>query len=639
MDINKQENNYEIKELRKMLKLIDTPSKTENEWKIFENELFSELDTLESTEKKKKKAFTWPKLFTAPVRYGTFATLFIAALSVFIYNGYQSENPKQLVAENKSQSVPLLDSKILNVHGEVSIENGTIETSQQTASIHNGQILTTGNNASITVKLEKGTDFLLRDNSLLKIKKAVKDTVELFLEKGYIIASVSKRTKDAVFSVTTPNAICNIVGTIFSVSVNNESTTLEVVEGRVSFKDKADSPTENFVDAGRAMSIEKGTFSDKTNISDTIATNHYTALLNAFSAISANSDKEIGLLDINSKPDGAIVRINGEPAGITPVTLQKKPGNYNISVTYNGYKVWNSEIEVVKDNASFVNTDLVKSKPRVKNVTLAKTEPKKSAVKYEKEIEKKISSPESTKDFGFIFNPSFVEALMQITIGEYEKALNILDSLKDLPQLSIPERFRIMSKIASCNRKLGDFEATLANLTERYRASKSVEESSNLLWEIINIKSSYLEDYEGAEKDIHEYIKTYPKSSWIEAAYEKLGELQYLTGKFSKAVGTYQYHINYFNQSPTRDRSMYTLANILRLDLKDTNYALKWYNELIKSYPKSVYIENALFERAECYERIGMKKKAIKEFKKYITAYPNGHLTRFTNLKLAELTK
>jgi TolA-binding protein len=173
---------------------------------------------------------------------------------------------------------------------------------------------------------------------------------------------------------------------------------------------------------------------------------------------------------------------------------------------------------------------------------------------------------------------------------------------------------------------MGNFQVTLNSLTNRYGKSEDPIEKSNLLWEIINVKANCLQDYEGAEKDITAYIKSYPNGAWIESAYSKLGEIQYITGKYSKAIGTFRYHINLFKSSNMVENSIYTLANILRMDVKECEMASKWYSKLLKEYPSSKYYGNALFERAECFEKLNMHSKARNDYKKYLELFPDGHL-------------
>ena len=223
-------------------------------------------------------------------------------------------------------------------------------------------------------------------------------------------------------------------------------------------------------------------------------------------------------------------------------------------------------------------------------------------------------------------NPAFVEALIQMNAGEYQKALVILDSLKELPHISTTEKIRIMNKISECYKGMGNFEVTLESLTDRYNKAEDIREKSNLLWEIINVKSNCLQDYEGAERDITTYIKSYPDGVWIESAYAKRGEIQYITGKYSKAIGTFRYHINLFKSTNLVEKSIYTLANILRIDVKEYKMAVKWYTKLLKEYPASKYYGNALFERAECYEQLKLKIKARNDYKKYLALFPEGHL-------------
>jgi hypothetical protein len=56
-------------------------------------------------------------------------------------------------------------------------------------------------------------------------------------------------------------------------------------------------------------------------------------------------------LRVDSSPRGASVKINGAPAGVTPIVVGNLPKNKAVSVgvSKSGYKSWNMNMTLTKD--------------------------------------------------------------------------------------------------------------------------------------------------------------------------------------------------------------------------------------------------------------------------------------------------
>jgi serine/threonine protein kinase/WD40 repeat protein len=63
---------------------------------------------------------------------------------------------------------------------------------------------------------------------------------------------------------------------------------------------------------------------------------------------------------INSNPTGAIVYVNGEQKGMTPLTLSLLPGTYSIKLIKNGYQEYNTQITVKVGQPVTINPTLSK---------------------------------------------------------------------------------------------------------------------------------------------------------------------------------------------------------------------------------------------------------------------------------------
>jgi len=635
--LQKQEKQQEIQKLQKLLRSVSRESKKEHEWQVLENTILAQLDDLKKRAPSPKVTVFAPitRFFPGSVpAFAAAAGLLIICIAGIFTISYRATHPK-----------PLAGSRILGVQGAVTLKNistdqtepaGETSMTQQAPILFSRQELTTADNGSLMVQIDKGSSLLLSENSRLVAGTVNDRKIDLFLDQGTILATVSKRGKNQSFIIRTPDAVCTVVGTIFSVTSrrgkdNTSITSLTVIEGAVEIQGKSDPALNGLVKSGETVSLQSSALSRPKQISDDQLNIRSITLLKLAQQMSNEKTANAGLLDISSNPAGAKIFIQDVFVGNTPMAFKYPNGSYSLKLALDGYAPWQREIIVQRLNTSFISAEFekeesaVSSEPAVAKKAIRRKNKERIVQTQTVAAEQKTDSPDEPPFIGILLNPLYVEALIQINIGEYRKALIILDSLKELAEITIPEKLKIMSKIAECYRGMGNFHNTLKNLTERYDNSKSRHEKSNMLWEIITVKANCLQDYEGAEKAISTYILLYPDGAWIESAYAKLGELQYITGKLSKAIGTFQYHINFFKSSKQVENSIYLLGNILRTEIREYLLAVSWYTRLIKEFPSSKYLGNALFERAECYEALGQNAKAKKDYQKYLKLFPEGH--------------
>jgi tetratricopeptide (TPR) repeat protein len=69
---------------------------------------------------------------------------------------------------------------------------------------------------------------------------------------------------------------------------------------------------------------------------------------------------------------------------------------------------------------------------------------------------------------------------------------------------------------------------------------------------------------------------------------------------------------------------MFNLACILGRDMGDCEKAAGWYTRLLNSFQASKYRPAALFRRAECYVQMGETDQAVKDYRAYLAAEPDG---------------
>ncbi|MGD9201201.1 MAG: PEGA domain-containing protein [Chitinispirillia bacterium] len=658
-ELKNQENNPQIQKLHRILNEIPKEEKPDVGWQVIENDLFLAMDEFNKNSTLNNKYSFIQLIFryfasnnTKIKTIGAFSVLTILVFTVYLTIFFQTT------------PIPLVNSKIVGVSGTVQIseiqdnhDNQVLFISENETTnqrIEKNQTFETKNNSSLIAQLDRASNIFLSENTRLTIIQANSKHIVLYLHKGSILASINKRSRHQTFSIVTSEVACKVVGTIFKVSVfphnNINSTNLSVIEGKVDIRDIENPEKMKSITSGESVVIEHGLFEEVRRIPEDSIPYHEISLLSLTNKIINDTLKRQGIINIKSDPANAKIYIGDDFIGVTPHAINFPSGSYNVSIEKDGFKPWKKNIyletmysaNVSAKLSQYTQNQYIKvTKPLIKKSRKvirkkSKLVNKKTHVNPLKEEIVIDTSVQDTKDFGFILNPEFVKALIHMTAGEYQEALIILDSLKEIPTISITEKIRIMSKISACYKGLGNFENTLLNLTEKYNSTGDSLEKSNYLWEMITVKANCLEDYSGAEKDIITYIRDYPNGTWIESAYTKLGEIQYITGKYIKAVGTFQYHINYFKNDPNIENSIYTIANIMRSDIKDCKMAIKWYSRLLEEHKLSSYYANALFERAECYEKISNNGKSRNDYQKYLELYPEGHLK---NLCLSRLSK
>lgn len=616
---NLQEQSSSIQKLKKLLNSFELRQKREDEWIVMENELFFKLDAEEDSStntghtKHSPISFSPIPVLLRPVFLT--AVLIIAVISGIIINLNVNFTPGALAG-----------SRILSISGDVSVTyEKEIEKSKDSkpslllTSIYNGQVFKTGNKASLIVQLDQGTAFKLNSNTKLTVINADRNRLVFHLDNGSIISTVSKRLKNQQFAVTTPNARCKVVGTVFSVSIKQDSdgnhlTDLTVFEGNVEITYKENRAIGTTVQTGRHISLFNKTLNKSETISENQDAIRDISLLKLSLEMANDSITSYGLAEFVSNPPGAKIIINSQIVGKTPMIVKYPSGMQEVCISSPGFKKWKDEVNIQKNQSVSVTAYLVgkdnniKSKTSISDLKTFKTD----------------TCADGSYEENYVNKPEYIEALIQITVGEYHKALALLDSLKNRPDISTNDRKHIMKKIALCYRGLGDFERALKNLTGKYRSTKDINQRGSILWEIATVRINCLEDYNGAIKDLNRYIRSFPNGAWIEAAYLKLGESYCMIGQMDNAVKTYRIYIERFPKGFEIDKVIYYLANILKQDINNYNEALRWYNKILEDYHHSMHSENAMFELAECYSLLGLHRQARSTFQKYMQRYPDG---------------
>jgi TolA-binding protein len=591
--------------LGELLRQVRVPAKTDNEWQRLENDLFVRLDEKTAPGRSFGFSFSLPR-FNVAWAAAAALILFIAGAGITI-----------ALFKNSS---PTSFTSIMSVCGSVSVTWAGRGAAQTVSSLENnafarkampGTVISVPGNSSAIIRLGRGSAMELFSGSRLVIKKSNASQQICYLSSGSILVKVTKRTSGQRFEVQTPCAACRVVGTVFKVDVfDGSKTALSVYQGKVMLMPSDGlQGSDTLVETGRQLTVSRDIGPVGRRLSGMSAPIHDISVLGM---LAEQTSGETGVLDITSQPDGAMVLINGTMTGKTPFLVKaRRGGDYAIAVYADGYSPWEKRIIIGRDLVCGVNAPLSPAVSEPQPVPVKKVSALPVALRLQSETELALI-------------PEYIEALVDISSGEYQRALCIFDSLWNSGIVDIKGRMCLMEKVNACYQKLGDFTKAAEALEDRYQKAATPVDKGQLLWETATMRANCLGDYQGAEMALVEFLIVQPNAIWAHNAYSKLAEIQYYLGKYENAAETYKKHITTFPDDPDIDRSMYNLACILGQDLNRCEKAARWYSRLIDSFHASKYRAAAFFRRGECELNMGKLQEAQRDFNKYLSMAPDG---------------
>lgn len=619
--LHQQEQTVPYKRLSALLKRIKPPYREKYEWTVLENNLFAAMDESQPFLEKNHGSFS--TFFSRPFALVPVAATLLLFFAVFIFR-YQNSR-----LDTFTHAVSIQGKLVASASSNSKIKD-TLACAENFSKIPNsgkGFTFKTLENSSLIMQLDQGSAFELARNSIIFFKEISNKHLFFDLEQGSLLVKVSKRLKDQKFIISTPSASCSVVGTIFKVDVCNSAdahakqTVLTVYEGKVKFTAGEGNQT-IYVASGQTCVTQNTAFGAVRAISESETPIKDISVLELLINHTNSPGVKYGFIDVNTQPDQALIVIDDSLAGKAPILARKKIGRHSIIVSANGYAPSEKIVEIGKDSISrvtiFLNKNAGIGKPVQNSIRLFRSPAK--------------LQPEST----LVAVPEYVEAMVQITIGEYQKAVGILDSLKNNQPIDMRSRVSIMKKINSCYVKLGNFKNALDRLEEKYEKSSATSDKENMLWEMANLKANCIGDFQGAEMALVELLVIDPEGIRAHDAYGKLAEIQYILNKFGSAVATYRQHIAKFPHDPDMDKSLFSLANIIDGDMHNYKEAFTLYSKLLKNFPNSSYFDPALFARSQCLFKLGRVDEAKSDLRKYLRQSPQGVLSSVCLQQLKE---
>jgi hypothetical protein len=215
--------------------------------------------------------------------------------------------------------------------------------------------------------LGESTPFTIVDLSLpqtvtIKLEKEGYENFEKPLEltegKEYLFEASLTRKPELVVPVAL-RVTTNVAGASVSVNGEHRGVTplpLQLIPGRytvVVSHEKYNSQTKN-IDVVKGQKQQDYYFKlSPTTQQQTTTTQQHTTTNTQTSPIenTTSQNQVYARLRVDSSPRGASVKINGAPAGVTPIVVGNLPKNKAVSVgvSKSGYKSWNMNMTLTKD--------------------------------------------------------------------------------------------------------------------------------------------------------------------------------------------------------------------------------------------------------------------------------------------------
>ncbi|MFW6221245.1 MAG: tetratricopeptide repeat protein [Fibrobacterota bacterium] len=587
-----QQQDETIRRMGQVIRSVTVPQRSETDWQKLEDKLFESLQRQETQPVKKANVLSFPA--THPLAAAAAAAL-LAITSLWYFVLQMAPSPVSLSVLGTPKDV-IIESKQLSGSQRFQIDK------------HKPTILKTGSEP-LTVRLDDGSGFLLKSNSILKIRESNQKNFRALLKKGEILASVNKSDNARQFIISSPNARSSVLGTIFSVAVGSEKadhTVLSVFRGAVEFSPKLTGNDSKVIARGSSITCIRDDLGPVEPLSESNTPIRDISFLTTALEITRDTATIDGMIEFASNPSGAKVSIGGKIIGTTPLVAQYPAGIYIARVYLDGYETKKDTLRVQPGGISTVSTVL-----KMHAAEINTDRKPKAVVNNIHRSNKALQRKE-------LMRPEYVEALIQINVGEYRKALEALEQLRDNPSLNRAQKRQVIEKITQCYRGLGDFNKAIKRLEKQYDKAHSNTEKSSLLWQIATMRLNCLGDFDGVRKNLQQYLAKYPQGSWYEQALLALAEIYYLQGEASPAIDLYKRHIKQFASSKEIDHALFRLGRIHIEEMNEPEEAVTFYEKLIEDHIGSVYYEYALYELHQQYKNLGKNRKAEALYNDYI---------------------
>jgi TolA-binding protein len=226
-----------LKTLLLHLAQMPVPEKDDSYWQNINLRISSEIEQI-SRVKDSNKSTLFSR--SSLEKWAIAALILISVVSVFYYfsdNFFPRQSPASV------QEVSFL--KILDIQGQVFGDLPSDTTSKKPVDFKNtnleGRTIRTSASSSLRLQTDDKSFLDIAEKTSLQIKECNQIKQSFTLKHGTVTAQVNKRSAGQIYQISTPNASCQVVGTRFNLSFEDNpdpresKTILYVLEGKVLF--------------------------------------------------------------------------------------------------------------------------------------------------------------------------------------------------------------------------------------------------------------------------------------------------------------------------------------------------------------------------------------------------------------------
>jgi TolA-binding protein len=208
------------------MRSFPVPVRDDAQWRKIEIFVLNEIEHVTQ----EKRTVPFKRAFSLQLRVAAVLILVLFAAIPFIRN--------QLTNRSGDSQLVLVMPQVISAEGPVSL-NGVL-CSDFNKNLDIGSVVSTTTGSKVVIQADSGSHINLAEKSSVRVKSFSKKNQTFQLDYGFVSVHVAKRDDDQLFSVKTQNAVCEVVGTRFTVEFTGDSaqpsTVLSVKEGCVRFR-------------------------------------------------------------------------------------------------------------------------------------------------------------------------------------------------------------------------------------------------------------------------------------------------------------------------------------------------------------------------------------------------------------------
>ncbi len=207
------------------------------------------------------------------------------------------------------------------------------------------------------LRLPQGSTLLLDRDTVLSLDRLARNRVQLHLERGQLLASVTRRQQRQVFEVRTPSGRITVKGTAFSLLATRSFTLLRVLRGVVVAHEPGKKPQE--VRPGRLVVMGKSVAASLSSRLGPAGQQRTARVLWLLPPV--DTDRRHATLNLRTTPPGARVLVDGTVVGVTPLAARLEPGQRRVTVMLAGYDTVQESLPLEPDGVTNRHFELRRS--------------------------------------------------------------------------------------------------------------------------------------------------------------------------------------------------------------------------------------------------------------------------------------